>query len=155
MTGGAAAVLTGLIFVAVSLKLTTILETTVHRDRAWASLVLFLSQLFVAMAMLVPSQPKLVLGLELDLIALFWVYRSLWANRELGPTMRALDRTRAMVRWQVEWLVWVAWLVALVAGAIALTFGSGVGLPLVALAMVGMFGFGVWNAWVLVSETIG
>jgi hypothetical protein len=77
MVGGAAAALTGLIFVAVSLYTRSVMGSRLLRDRAWSSIALLMSQLFMAMAVLVPSQPRPQLGLEIDLIALFWVYRTL------------------------------------------------------------------------------
>jgi hypothetical protein len=151
MAGGAAAVLTGLIFVAVSLHTGTIVGNVLHRDRAWSSVALLMSQLFIAMAVLVPSQPGFLLGLEIDLIAAFWVYRTLRVTKQLSPAMRNMDRPSG-ARWQIEWLAWIAWLVALVAAGVALTVERAVGFPLLAIAMVGMFGFGIWSAWVLISE---
>ena len=56
MAGGAAAVLTGLTFVSVSLHTASIVNNDIHRDRAWSSVALLLSQLFVAMAVLVPER---------------------------------------------------------------------------------------------------
>jgi len=150
MVGGAAAALTGLIFVAVSLHTRSIMSGVLHRDRAWSSVALLMSQLFIAIAVLVPTQSELALGLEIDLIALFWLYRTVWAAIRLGPSMRTADRPRA--RWQLEWLSWMLWLLALVAGGVAITVGNAVGFQLLALAMVGMFGFGIWSSWVLISE---
>jgi hypothetical protein len=74
----------------------------------------------------------------------------MWAAIRLGPSMRTAGRPRA--RWQLEWLGWMVWLVALVAGGVAITIGNAVGFQLLALAMVGMFGFGIWSSWVLISE---
>jgi hypothetical protein len=148
--GGAAAALTGLIFVAVSLHASTVLGNTLHRDRAWSSVALLMSVVFVSMALLAPDQPTWLIGLELDAIAAFWVYRTTFALVRLSPAMRAADRPFA--RWLFEWIVWIAWLVALVAGAIAITAGYSIGLPLVAAAAAGMIGMGIWSAWVLISE---
>jgi hypothetical protein len=150
MVGGAAAALTGLIFVAVSLHTRSIMGNTLHRDRAWASVASLISQLFVAVAVLVPAQPSAALGIEIMLIALFWIHRTAWAARTFGPSMRAADRPNT--RWQLEWIVWLTWLAALVAGGLVLLFGGEVGFDLLALAMVGMFLSAVWSAWVLISE---
>jgi Ca2+/Na+ antiporter len=150
MAGGAAAVLTGLIFVAVSLHTTSIVSNDIHRDRAWSSVAVLLSQLFIAMAVLVPEQPGPLLGLEIVVIAAFWIYRTVRVTRELSSEVRRQERPHA--RWQVEWAAWLVWVVTLVAAGITLTAGNAIGLPLLAVAMVGMFGFGVWNAWVLISE---
>ena len=44
-------------------------------------------------------------------------------------------------------------MVALAGAGLALVAENGdVGFPLVAVAMVGMFSFAIWSAWVLVSE---
>jgi hypothetical protein len=151
MAGGAAAALTGLIFVAVSLQTGPIMGNRIHRDRAWASVALLMSQLFIALALLVPAQSVLAIGLEMDLLAVYWTVRTIRSIRETGAQMRSLGH--AGTPWQLEWLVWIGWVVALIAAAAALTAQNGaVGLPLLALAMVGMFGFAIWSAWVLISE---
>lgn len=149
MAGGAAAALTGLIFVAVSLHTGSIMNGVLHRDRAWSSVALLMSLLFIAMAVLAPSRPELRLAL-LDLVAAFWVYRTVWAMKALGPAMRRADRPKA--RWQLEWLAWMIWMVALVAAAVELTAGNADGFEFLAVAAVGMFGFGIWSSWVLISE---
>src|SRR5260221_12819135 len=67
MAGGAPAALTGLIFVAVSLQRGPIMANRIHRDRAWASVALLLSQLIIALGLLAPAQSVLAIGLEIDL----------------------------------------------------------------------------------------
>jgi hypothetical protein len=151
MAGGAAAVLTGLVFVAVTLHERPIIGNVLHRDRAWSSVAILGSQLIIAMAVLVPAQPLRLLGIEVLVIALFWAIRTVRTTRDLSAAMRRLDRPS--VSWQVEWPAWIAWVVALAAAGIALVVeNSDVGFPLLALAMVGMFAFAIWSAWVLVSE---
>ena len=151
MAGGAAAVLTGLIFVAVTLHVGPIIGSVLHRDRAWSSVAILASQLIIAMALLVPEQPVRALGIEILAIAAFWAIRTIRVTRDLSGAMRRLDRPN--ISWQVEWPAWIAWLVALTGAAVALVAENGdVGFPLLALAMVGMFGFAIWSAWVLVSE---
>jgi hypothetical protein len=151
MAGGAAAVLTGLIFVAVTLHATPIIGNVLHRDRAWSSVAILASQLIIAMAVLVPAQPVRLLGIEILVIAVFWAIRTVRVTRDLSSAMRRLDRPGAS--WQVEWPAWIAWVVALAGAGVALVAENGdVGFPLLALAMVGMFSFAIWSAWVLVSE---
>jgi len=72
-------------------------------------------------------------------------------TRDLSTAMRRLDRPG--VSWQVEWPAWIGWVAALAVAAVALIAENGdLGFPLLALAMVGMFSFAIWSAWVLVSE---
>jgi hypothetical protein len=151
MVGGAAAVLTGLVFVAVTLHAGPIIGNVVHRDRAWSSVAILTAQLIIAMAVLVPAQPVRLLGIEILVIAAFWLIRTVRVTRDLSPVMRRLDRPGPS--WQVEWPAWIAWLVALVGAGVALVAGNGeLGFPLLAFAMVGMFSFAIWSAWVLISE---
>ena len=151
MVGGAAAALTGLIFVAITIHTRPIMSDIIHRDRAWSSIAILAAQVTIAAAVLVPAQPVRLLGLEVALIGTYWIYRTLRALRDLGPSMRA--QVRPSVRWQVEWAFWIVWVAAFVGAAIALLVDSGaVGFPLLALAMVGMIAFAIWNAWVLISE---
>jgi hypothetical protein len=151
MAGGATAVLTGLVFVAVTLHVTPIIGNVLHRDRAWSSVAILASQLIIAMAVLVPAQPLRLLGIEILVIAAFWVMRTVRVTRDLSSAMRRLDRPSG--KWQVEWPAWIAWVVALTGSGVALVAENGdVGFPLLALAMVGMFSFAIWSAWVLVSE---
>ena len=151
MAGGAAAVLTGLVFVAVTLHVTPIIGNVLNRDRAWSSVAILASQLIIATAVLVPAQPLRLLGIEILVIAAFWVIRTARVTRDLSSAMRRLDRPSG--KWQVEWASWIAWVVALTGSGVAFVAENGdVGFPLLALAMVGMFGFAIWSAWVLVSE---
>lgn len=151
MVGGAAAVLTGLVFVAVTLHVTPIIGNVLHRDRAWSSVAILASQLIIAMAVLVPAQPLRLLGVEILVIAVLWAIRTIRVSRDLSSAMRRLDRPG--VGWQVEWPAWIAWVVALAGSGVALVAENGdVGFPLLAVAMVGMFSFATWSAWVLVSE---
>jgi hypothetical protein len=151
MAGGAAAVLTGLVFVAVTLHVRPIIGNVLHRDRAWSSVAILASELIIAMAVLVPVQPLRVLGIEILVIALFWAIRTIRVTRDFSSAMRRLNRPGPS--WQVEWPAWIAWVVALAGSGVAFLAENGdVGFPLLALAMVGMFGFAIWSAWVLVSE---
>jgi modulator of FtsH protease len=63
-TASAAAALTGLIFVGVSISLAKIITIPVLPNRALASLVLLLAILVLSALMLVPGQPSPVIGAE-------------------------------------------------------------------------------------------
>ncbi len=151
MTGGAAAVLTGLIFVALSAHITPILAHPLYRDRAFASIQALLGQVFLAGAVLVPRQPPLALGIEVGLVAAWFTGRTIWAVgfiRSAGD----LARERPKATWLVEVAAWLVWMVVLIGSAIALAAGAPAGFYLLAAAMVGMFASTIWNAWVLIAE---
>jgi modulator of FtsH protease len=70
MVGGAAAALTGLIFVAVSLHLRAVLRNPWHRGTAASSLLALMSVVLISGSLLVPSQPLPLLGAEIALISI-------------------------------------------------------------------------------------
>jgi hypothetical protein len=122
----------------------------IHKERAWASLAILISLVLVSAAVVVPGQPEVWLGVEIGAIALFWAIRAIRILRQFGEDLRQAQPPAST--WRVEWATLFAWLIALIAGVIVLVIGSGAGLYLVAIAVVGMFGFAAWGAWVLISE---
>jgi len=151
MTGGAAAALTGLIFVALSLQARAIIGHPLFRDRALASLQSLIGAVFLSAAVLVPDQSRLALGVEVGLVAAFFVGRvvfAAWLTRSVG----ARARRRPARRWVVEWTAWSLWLALFAVSAVELAIGAPSGFFLLALAIVCMFGLNVWNAWVLIEE---
>ena len=70
VTGGAAAALVGLLFVAVTLRIDAISRAPDLRSRAAQTLMLFAVALVTAIVMTVPAQPNWVLGAELLAIAI-------------------------------------------------------------------------------------
>jgi len=157
MAGGAAAALTGLVVVALSLHAKAIMAHALFRDRAFAAIVALLTQVFLSAAMLVPDQSATALGAEVGLVATFWLARSIWAIPYIRGNAgrlrsRAYEYRRPASRWVLEWTVWIIWVIALLASAVELVIGSASGLYLLAIAMVLMFGSQVWSAWVLIAE---
>ena len=69
VTGGAAAALTGLLFVAVSIRLDVIAASTELRSRAAQTLTLFLTITLVAVLFAIPDQPEWLFGSELTALA--------------------------------------------------------------------------------------
>src|SRR5580693_6862703 len=71
---GAAATLTGLIFVAVSINLPQIIKTPGLPGRAAESMLQFLQVFFVSSAVLIPLQSLLAIGCEIfSIAALAWL----------------------------------------------------------------------------------
>src|ERR1700727_3566134 len=69
VAGGAAAGLTGLLFVAVSIRIDVIARSQELRNRAAQTLALFVSVLFISLLLSIPNQSLQVLGLELLALA--------------------------------------------------------------------------------------
>jgi len=68
-TAGAAAGLTGLIFVGVSINITKILSFAKLPDRALLSLILLLNIMVVSMLILIPAQSYIIIGIEVLVIS--------------------------------------------------------------------------------------
>jgi hypothetical protein len=143
---GAAAALTGLVFVALSINLQRILALPGLPARAAGAIAVLAVALLVCLAGLVP-QPKEALATELVVAAM--------AGGALGA--RAIDRrpvqggpTRAQLRGQTILMVLPS--IAVVIGAATLWAGSGGGLYWVASGLVLLLLNGIVNAWVLLVE---
>ena len=117
MAGGAAAALTGLVVVALSLHAKAIMAHPLYRDRAFAAILALMTQVFLSAAVLVPGQPPAALGIEIGVAALFWFGRSLWAIPYIRNNSRRLrghayEYRRSTAQWIAEWSVWIAWVIA-------------------------------------------
>ena len=73
MAGGAAAALTGLLFVAMSLHAREIMANRFYINRAIGTLMSLVSQLLIAGAVLIPGQPLWLVGAEVEVMALFFL----------------------------------------------------------------------------------
>ncbi|MEU7827103.1 hypothetical protein [Catellatospora sp. NPDC049111] len=69
VAGTAAATLTGLLFVAVTLRIESIVTTSDLRYRAAQTLSLFITALTLSMLLVIPGQPLAVLGAEIIAVA--------------------------------------------------------------------------------------
>lgn len=69
IAGGGAGALIGLLFVAVSIRVDVIARSVDLRSRAAQTLILFVTALFIAVLLSIPSQPEVVLGAELVVLA--------------------------------------------------------------------------------------
>ena len=85
MVGGAAAALTGLVFVALSLRLDQILAHPFHRFRAGVAIASLTSQIVLAGIVLVPGQSHWAMGAEIVLTALVFVWIDVTAARHPAP----------------------------------------------------------------------
>lgn len=150
MTGGSAAALTGLLFVAMSLHARTITSHPVYFNRAVGTLMSLTTQLLIAGAVLVPGQSLTALGVEVEAAALFF----------LVTTIRAIllfNRHRAKLRYRqvrsvIELIGGSIWLVLFVTSGLSLITRAGGGFYVLAVVMAFMFGWNIYIAWTLITE---
>jgi hypothetical protein len=144
MAGGAGAVLTGLIFVAVSLHLRPVLRDSWHRGRAGSSLLALMSTVLIAGAVLIPGQPLAALGIEVVLIALISPAYSLRGMTHL-PRSHRVGRSVELVVGLIG-----ATLAVLAGMSLIAQVGGGLWLLLPGAAIA--LGSSVWNAWRLMVD---
>ena len=149
VTGGAAAALTGLLFVAVSIRLDVIASSTDLRSRAAQTLTLFLSITLVAVLFAIPDQPLWLFGAELTTLAvigglvLLVLDRRAQRNRSDQPVARILDAVSPNAITMV--LIGIGGILT----AAGVDFGLYLMVPAVVAALVG----GVVGAWLLMMKT--
>jgi hypothetical protein len=149
MVGGAAAALTGLLFVAMSLHSKAIIAHPIHGTRAVGTLLSLMTQLFVAGTVLIP-QSTMALGIEVEVAALLSVIQTV---RGVVATLGTEERrVRSRTRTALEGIVAAIWIVLFVASGISLIARAGGGFYLLAAVMPFMFGWNVYVAWVLITE---
>lgn len=144
---GASAALAGLLFVAISINLRTIVDSPRIPGRAAHALILLATPIFLSLAVLIPQGP-VALGVELLVVAAV-----------VGPTLGWLSTPghRPPHTPLVAWVVAVALPAALVSvstllaglGVLTTSLGGLAWLPVAVAA--GLLG-GLFNAWVLLVE---
>jgi modulator of FtsH protease len=150
MTGGAAAALAGLLFVAMSLHSQTIMRNLFYRNRAIGTLMSLTTQLLLAASVLVPGQPVTLLGAEVEVAALFWVGMMIRALTSRGPATGSV--TMSPLRRTAEIAGGLTWNALFVAAGLSLLTRVGGGFYVLALVMVFAFAWNVYVAWVLITE---
>ena len=144
-SAGAAAALAGLLFVALSLHLRYIATETAHRDMARGSLIGLVMALVLSLLVLA-HQPVLWLGVEnvvagVSYLAIVGGQQLIWLRRpEKSVPTESLVRSLGG---------YALALVGVAAGA-GLPFGVGPGLYVIALIVVAIVLWSLWNAWALV-----
>ena len=151
MTGGAAAALTGLLFVAMSLHAKAIMAHPVLGNRAVGTLISLLTQLAIAGAVLSPGQSLLALGIEVEIAAVFWAIFSTTSVIRAWGSLR-VSATRSALRVTLETAGGLTWLVLFLGSGLSLILRVGGGFYLLALLMLFMFGWNVYVCWSLIAE---
>jgi hypothetical protein len=147
---GAAAVLTGLVFVAVSINLQRVLEVQGLPGRAGESIVMFAGTLILSIALLLPGQSTTALGIELivggTLLAVLLV---------LIPLPDLSRPTRQPLTWRITRIVLaLVSSVPVIVSGVSLLAERGGGLYWLAAAFVLALTAGLGNAWVLLVEVV-
>lgn len=145
---GAAGVLTGLIFVAVSINLNGIVAAAHLPGRALQSLTLLLNILIISSLMLVPGQSLLYIGIETLAVAIIlWVITFRLAFSILRNTPAEYKRHSRinLIYTQISVLPF------LVAGITILFFGEG-GYYWFVPGMLFSFSKAIADAWILLVE---
>ena len=150
MTGGAAAALAGLLFVAMSLHAKEIQANRFYIGRATGTLMSLASQLLLSGSVLIPGQPLSLLGLEVEATALYFLA---WTVRATITTRREAAAVATTLTHRLfEQLGGSIWIVLFVATGISLLIHEGGGLYLLAVVMFFMFAWNIYIAWILITE---
>jgi len=146
---GASAALAGLVFVAVSINLESIIKGKGLPERALVTLMLLVGVLIVSLFGLVPNQSEESLGTEL--LALTGIL-----SIAIGVfTVRSFPSGEMQLSWYVSRFVPVLFgTVPYVVGAAILIGGNAAGLDWIFAGMIGAIIAAVMNAWVLLVEIL-
>jgi hypothetical protein len=150
---GAAAALSGLLFVGVSINVQTIVASTRLVRRALEAFVLLVEVLILSVVSLVPDASRTALGwalLGVSVVAWMVILR---AHLEVVATVRGPEAgTAPRGSVPVQILLGQAATVAFVVGAVTLLVERGGGLYWFAPGVALAFGSALMNAWVLLIE---
>ncbi len=145
-TVGAAAALTGLLFVAISINLEQILKYPELPGRAAGTLGILVSALVVSGFALAPGQGNNALGIEIAASGAVVAAQAVWVT--LGK-----ETPHEAISWKIEHLATLLLpSTALMVGGVSLIAGAGGGLYWVLAAILLAFVSASINAWVLLVE---
>ena len=147
---GAAAALSGLIIVAISINLQRILSFPQLPGRAAEMLILLVGALTACSLALMPGQPLKVLGAEILGAGLLMTGAPLVIQARQLPVMK----TQPLTWWIWRGLIGVcAGLPVLIGGGVLIS-GASTGLYWLAAGVLVTFAATVWNAWILLVEIL-
>ena len=147
---GAAAVLAGLVFVAVSINIDRILPVRGLPGRAGESVLLFLTALTACAFVLIPHQPITALGVELLVLGLLALIVLVLL---VIPALRG--PTRQPRTWQVARIVGIAAATGpMVLAGMSLVHWLPGGLYWLVASVLTALAVGTANAWVLLVEVV-
>jgi hypothetical protein len=145
---GAAAALTGLVVVAVSINLNRILSFPQLPTRAAESLLVLTGSLILSSLGLIPGQTTRMFGAEVLAAGLLIVAVTVRNLLQVTPPVPGVTPLKKLLRA----LVSAGVILPLVIGGVLLVLGSSAGLYATAVGVLISLAAGVWNAWVLLIE---
>jgi hypothetical protein len=148
ITGGAAAALTGLLFVAVSIRIDFISKSQDLRNRAAQTLSLFGVVWIIASLLAIPGQGYRTLGTEVVVLAVI-AGAGLYV---LDRRARAQRSTQAIGRWLDVVVPSTAISLLLLAAGIVLVIGVHAGLYVLVGPVLAALAGGVASAWLLLTK---
>jgi hypothetical protein len=144
---GAAAALTGLIFVAGSINLERILRFLVLPVRAVETLAILIGLLLLSVFILIPGQSLRLLGLEMLILG------AVMAVALLVKRIRLPRGRDDPLTWTLDPIVVIlVGTLPMIAAGISVLVGGGGGLYWLVPELIGGFAGAVFNAWILLVE---
>lgn len=153
VAGSAAAGLTGLLFVAVSIRIDVIAKSQELRSRAAQTLALFLAVLFITILISIPDQSYPVIGIELIALAVVTGGGLLVLDRRAGADTSARGTSAHAVASILDSVApnAITSILLLTAGLL-LVFGVHAGVDVLVLPVLTGLAGGVWSAWLLLTN---
>jgi hypothetical protein len=155
VAGGAAAALTGLLFVAVSIRTDVIAKSQALRNRAAQTLALFFTVLVIAILLSIPDQSFRLLGAELIVLALITGVGLTVLGRRARGAQDPADATATAVASILD-AVSPTYTTSILLGiaGLLLVFGVHAGLDVLVLPVLVALTGGVASAWLLLLTEI-
>jgi hypothetical protein len=154
VVGAAAASLTGLLFVAVSIRTNVIARSQELRNRAAQTLTLFVTVLFITILLSIPGQSNRVLGAEFVALACITGVIQVILDRRARADAAASDAGAHSIASTLDAIApnAVTSSLLVVAGAL-LCFGVNAGLDVLVLPVLAALAGGVASAWLVLTKT--
>jgi hypothetical protein len=146
----ATAALVGLLFIALSLNLRTIIKVPLHTARAREAVAGMLGLLFISVLMLIPGQGRLVLGSEMIVGSLIFLGLGVWLRANTLSKVPRREWTGLILRHVLVNLGMVALLIA----GISLIAERGGGLYWLVPTILLNLATSLYNAWILMVRAI-
>ena len=148
---GASAALAGLVFVALSVNITRIIEVPHLPARAGATIATLILILVSSMAALIP-QPAFALGVEIVAFGICgWLLKFWAAYRAIADRVKT---QRPVFESVTETVLGQIQVLPFIAGGVLLIAGNDSGFYWVAGGVIAVFVFSVFNGWVLLVEIL-